>query len=512
MIRKLVEKGDTKKALESLYTLLFDYVNEFRDEYTLLNGRHERYVLDKAKGLNSNSDNDLSMNKLNNDLLGFRNRMEIELKEFINIENLVISAESFEEQLRRKLVGRYRIEEELGVGRTSIIYRATEISTGKAVAVRALKTHDFGQTYTLESKKGDNVSSQRVREIRHRNIVKIQETYLKEFPVCFIESFVDGPSLKKLRKLGAWPVAETIRIITQVGDALYYLHTKGIVHKKIQAKKVFIDSEGIPIITTPAIPPFDMFTTSDGKNSLKRFRKNLQILSPEELLGKNADNKSDQFELALLAYELLTSKPLFEGESIQEVYELRNKFFKSKNHRNLVFKNSGIPIPLAKTLKRMLSLKPEDRYDSIKDAVIALAPFANEKTKSYQVARQSYERCCSGNPRFTYEFYERFFKKYPEILSAFFPHESNREQTRARNNMLRSAISLLLADPAEKDHLAMIKNMPQHAKIEAQHYRQFINVLIASIKMNDYLWNHDSGISEAWQTVKDQVIARFELK
>ena len=507
MIRKLLAKGETQKALESLRTLLFDYVDEFRDELTLMNGRFERYTKDKS--IRSDSENELSLNKLNNDLLSFRNRMENELKEFISIENLVISAESFDEQLRKKLMGRYRIEEKLGEGGTSIIYRATEISTDRSVAVRALKTHDFAQTYSVDAKKQAANSSQKVREIKHRHVIKILETYLVEFPVCFVEDFVDGPCLKDLRRMAPWPLSESMRIITRIGDALYYLHTKGIVHKKVQTKKIFIDREGMPIITTPAIPPFDMFRTSVGKDSLKSFRKDLQYLSPEELSGEKADSKSDQFALALLTFELLTGRPLFDGGSIQAVYDLRHQFFRSKTYRREVFKEAGIPNELARIIRRMLRYDAAERYSSVREAMEEMMPFSREKTTDFFIARQSYERCCSGNPEFTHDFYSHLFKQDPAILKEFFPHESDSKRSRKRNNMLRSAISLLLADPTDRDYLKVIKNMPQHEGISPEHYKQFISSLIETVKENDYLWPRDPIISAAWSKVSDQAKDRF---
>ena len=507
MIRKLLAKGETQKALESLRTLLFDYADEFRDEFTLLNGRYERYT--KERGIRSDSENELSLNKLNNDLLGFRNRMENELKEFISIENLVISAESFDEQLRKKLMGRYRIEEKLGEGGTSIIYRATEISTDRSVAVRALKTHDFAQKYSADTKRQAANSSQKVQEIKHRHIVKIQETYLVEFPVCFVEDFVDGPNLKVLRKMTPWPLSESIRIVTRIGDALYYLHTKGIVHKKVQTKKIFIDREGMPVITTPAIPPFDMFRTSVGKDSLKSFQKDLQYLSPEELSGERVGSKSDQFALALLTFELLTGRPLFNAKSIQGVFDLRHQFFKSKTYRREVFKEAGIPAELARTIRQMLRRDPAERFSSVKEAIEEMIPFTREKTPDFFTARLSYERCCSGNPRFTHDFYAHLFEQTPAILKDFFPNESDRRRNRRRNNMLRSAIFLLLADPTDRNYLNVIKAMPQHKGIAPEHYKQFISSLIETVKSNDYLWLRDPGISAAWEKVNAQAQLRF---
>ena len=540
---KLISESNTAGACQQIKKV-FRRVKEFENELALIESRLNSLKDAKSRGTISRSEGDLDKNKINNDLILFFDRVEDELEGFISFKKIQISQKSLEEQLNYKLGDNYELfKVPLGEGGTSIIYKATQVFSGKPVAVRALKNQEFVKKEKEEIIFNNlNLEDQVKRhlQIKHRNIIKVIEFFLEDFPACYIEEFVDGPNLKRLlEKFGAFPTDRVFSIIYQLSKALYYLHSMGIIHKRLRPSKVFIDTEGIPVIT-----PFQELTNSFNTANLQNFHFELKYLSPEELLGNSPDDQSDQFALGLLAYELLSGEALFKGNNIMEVLNYRNQYFKSAKYRNDLFEKLDIPEKLRSTIKKMLASNPAKRFRSVKEAGDVFRRYYQSRDDDYySIVEYSFIRCRTNNPNFSRDFYINLFAHHPDLIHYFYRPTTTGQQKdtehlkefkadlelykkgtiqerkkiidtliipksiRTPFRMLKDVISLIWVSNLNLSLLTDIVKSKDHQNVTAEQFQLFLDNFIDTASQNDYLW--DNKIENAWKEIMNGIMAEI---
>lgn len=543
-LRKLIANGNINEAFGQL-KLVFKRIDDFEQELIIIESRLSRLSNEETKGTLDHHDEDRIKNRIIDDLMKFYERVDHELANFISFKKIEISKESLEEQLKYKIKDQYLISSPpLGEGGTSIIFKATQRFSGKPVAVRALKNQEFSDKLGQIIFKNLNLEDEvkHLLKIKHRNVIKIIDFFLDDFPACYIEEFVNGPTLKKLlENFGAFPLERTINIVYQLSKALYYLHSKGIVHKRLRPSKVFIDSEGIPVIT-----PFQELTNKYNSADLLYFHHELKYLSPEELDGQAPDDKSDQFTLGLLAYELIKGEALFEGDTIMEVLKSRNKYFGNSKHRNAIYEELDIPTRLSSTIKKMLAQNPNKRYRCVKDAGEIFRKYnLKNENEANRIVEQSYRRCRANNAYFARDFYINLFAFHPELLHHFSTleadapteklalledfqaklksHQENNtvelrhsvaeripipDFIRTPNQMLRDVFSLIWISKVNTPLLKDIITAPYHDSIQLDQFKVFLNNLIHTAAQNDYLW--DEKIEENWDKITSDILSAIE--
>ncbi|MEL6630051.1 MAG: protein kinase [Bacteroidota bacterium] len=505
MIRKLIAEGRTDEALDNL-SGYFDYLNEVNRELIGLKNRYANLLKEKDAGTLNDRDAEIRNIRINQALLNFFEQMEHELNGLFQNTQTEISLDSFKEKVQYKLIRSYKIVRQIAEGNTAIIYKAEDLYSHQNAAIRALKKQDFTQSALranpklLEQRKA---IIEKLYTIRHRNIIRMIGTYLDEFPECMVLEYINsGTALSKILKLGSRPLFEVIHHVTKVGDALHYLHSKGIVHGKITPSKILVDLEQQPMIS-----PFELFSTSYDHYGLDKLMDDLTYDSPEELAREVPHEKSDQFSLGLVAYELLTGKPLFCGESLHELFTCRGDFFHNKAYRKRIIQSIPAPRKIQLTLDKMLSHRPVDRFPSIEEALKPFYSIELALPQATQTARASYNRSCARNNQLIQSFYDRLFEAHPEMKPYF---DKPSMPPRRRMRLVRSAIPLMLASDHNEHYLTHILGHSAHKGLESIQFEQFIDMIISTIQLNDYMWNDD--IADAWQEIKHKVMGHVEKR
>ena len=545
-IKNSISNADPKKAIK-LFKLFLDNINRYKDDIILLEGRLTN-ITDKENNRTVGfAESRISSNRINDAILRISKDLEKELNNFISFKEIKISADSFEEQLKRKLEGEYILDKDpLAEGNTSIIFKAIEKSSHQPVIIRALKNQSFKSE---EEKEALEIEIDKTLKLKHRSLIKIKSFRLDDFPACYIEEFIHGVTLKKLLKLGPLPREKVFSIIIKLGKTLSYLHTKGIMHQRILPSKIFMDIEGVPVFS-----PFERFSNSANTSDLKKLTKELRYMSPEEVRGETSSAYSDQYRLGILMYEILTGEKLFSGNNIVEVFNARAVFHKNKRHRTEISNKLKVTTATKRVWLKMLAYIPSDRYDTI------LTPINLIKTKEgkinkntpYQISFESYNRCRSKNLNFTRDFYVHLFIKNPQLINYFIKEPSKIETTikteevtpaeklakfkkvlfelkttkpeltkKALANltipdgivfpetMLRSAITFLFSDFEKNSYLDRIINLDIHKNIPIKSFDDFLAALIETAKINDYLWN--TSIETAWKETKNNCLEKIKL-
>ena len=216
-------------------------------------------------------------------------------------------------------IGRYKIVRELGRGAMGVVYHAIDPNIGRPVAI---KTIQLGDVRKPEEQK--RLRERLFREARsagilsHPGIVTIYDVEQQGDLAYIAMEYVDGPTLDQVlcEPRTARPPSRMFSILGQTAAALDYAHHKGIVHRDIKPANIMIAADGTAKITDFGIAKI---TTSEHLTMTGSIVGTPHYMSPEQVQGQPMDGRSDQFSLAVIAYEMLTGEKPYTGEHLTTV-------------------------------------------------------------------------------------------------------------------------------------------------------------------------------------------------
>jgi serine/threonine-protein kinase len=263
-------------------------------------------------------------------------------------------------------IGRYKIVRELGRGAMGVVYHAIDPNIGRPVAI---KTIHLG---TRKPEELDKLRERLFREARsagilsHPGIVTIYDVEQQGEIAYIAMEFVDGETLDHLLSASA-PIAPLtlINVLAQTAVALDYAHQKGIVHRDIKPANIMIARDGAAKITDFGIAKI---TASDQLTMTGAIVGTPHYMSPEQVQGHPVDGRSDQFSLAVIAYEALTGEKPYTGEHLTTVVYKIVTEEPPPPHRL----NPSLSGPIDTVLRKALSKKPDARHRNCQDFIDSL--------------------------------------------------------------------------------------------------------------------------------------------
>jgi tRNA A-37 threonylcarbamoyl transferase component Bud32 len=264
-------------------------------------------------------------------------------------------------------IGRYRIIGELGRGAMGVVYHATDPAIGRSVAIKTIRIHDIH-----DKQQREKLRERLFREARsagvlsHPNIVTIYDMDEVDGLAYIAMAYVNGPTLEKILA-SQTPLSgvKMLRILRQAASALDYAHGRGIVHRDVKPANIMTDEDGAVKITDFGIAKI---TAPGDATETKTVVGTPNYMSPEQVQGLPVDGRSDQFSLAVIAYEILTGERPFQGEHLSTVVY---KIVAEEPERAQQI-NGTLTARIDEVLRRALSKKPEDRYPNCANFVGAL--------------------------------------------------------------------------------------------------------------------------------------------
>ena len=264
-------------------------------------------------------------------------------------------------------IGRYKIVRELGRGAMGVVYHAIDPNIGRPVAI---KTIQFANARNPDEQ--ERLRERLFREARsagmlsHPSIVTIYDVEHQDDLAFIAMEYVDGPTLDQILSAPRPIDAERMfRILAQTATALDYAHQKGIVHRDIKPANIMIATDGTAKITDFGIAKI---TTSEQLTMTGSIVGTPHYMSPEQVQGQPVDGRSDQFSLAVIAYEMLTGEKPYTGEHLTTVvYKIV-----AEEPRPPHSLNSTLVGPIEDVLYKALAKKPADRYATCHDFVRSL--------------------------------------------------------------------------------------------------------------------------------------------
>ena len=264
--------------------------------------------------------------------------------------------------LRDRVVGavgaQYLIENEVGRGGMAVVYRATDLRLNRPVAIKVLPPDlafnpDVRTRFIREA--------QTAAQLSHPNIVPIYSVEDKggDSLVYFVMAFIEGDSLGvRLKREGAWPIAQSVRVLRDVADALAYAHARGVVHRDIKPDNILIDrASGRPLVTDFGIARAAAAETRLTVTGVAVGTP--AYMSPEQAIGeREIDGRSDLYSLAVVGYHLLSGETPFKAANTPAMLVKHV----SERPRPIRERRPEIPAYLAVAIDRALAKRPEDRW------------------------------------------------------------------------------------------------------------------------------------------------------
>ena len=268
-----------------------------------------------------------------------------------------------EKSIRRAFRPQFRIEGLLGRGGMSLVYLAHEVELNRFVALKVLPLELALGTESAERFKRE---AKIAASLDHPHIVPIHQIGSRSTFLWFTMKFVRGHSLAELiADRGPLDLAECLGFVEQVASALQYAHDRGVVHRDVKPANVMIDENGWAVVcdfgVAKAFGSVQLTQTGGTMGTPSH-------MSPEQLYGQPLTGRSDQYSLAIMTYECLAGTPPFPGDSLGEV--LRQHCLEPPPR--LSDNRANIPPHVSNALVRAMSKKPEERFDSVSDFVVAL--------------------------------------------------------------------------------------------------------------------------------------------
>src|SRR5512145_824449 len=257
-------------------------------------------------------------------------------------------------------LGRYEIVGELGQGAMGVVYKATDPLIDRIVAIKTI-------TLSLAQEERDEYEARFYQEAKaagrlsHPNIVTIYDVGRSGDIAYIAMEFLQGRELRDIMNDDQLlPVDQAIDIVAQVASGLAYAHEHGIVHRDIKPSNIMVARDGHVKITDFGIA---RMASSAVRTQTGMVLGSPKYMSPEQVMGKLADQRSDIFSLGVMLYEMLTGQAPFTGENVNAImYQTLNSIPQPPSTLN-----AAVPDMLNFIVAKALAKDLEHRYQNAKD-------------------------------------------------------------------------------------------------------------------------------------------------
>lgn len=260
----------------------------------------------------------------------------------------------------------YKILGKLGAGAMAVVYKATQLSLNRSVAIKILPKRfsekpDYVKRFYKEG--------QAAAKLNHNNIVGAFDVGEAGGYHYFVMEYVEGKTLyEDLAKNKVFDEAEAIDIIAQVARALAHAHARGLVHRDVKPKNIMINSAGVVKLADMGLAR----ATDDVKLAESEAGKAYgtpYYIAPEQIRGEvDIDGRADIYALGVTLYHMVTGRVPFDASTPSEVMRKHLKEpLIPPDHINTTL-SSGI----AEIIEVMMAKRKEDRYNSAEELLIDL--------------------------------------------------------------------------------------------------------------------------------------------
>src|SRR4051794_35216424 len=208
------------------------------------------------------------------------------------------------------IADRFRLDEKVGAGGMSSVYRAYDPTLERWVAIKLMHRDISTDPDQLERFRRE---ARAVASLNHPHVVTVIDAGEDEGAPYIVFEYVEGETLKdRIRRLGMLPVPEAVAYAIEIGRALSAAHSARLVHRDVKPQNVLIDAEGRAKVTDFGIA---RSMEAHGLTATGRVLGTTDYVSPEQALGHPVTEQSDIYSLGIVLYEMLTGEVPFQADT-----------------------------------------------------------------------------------------------------------------------------------------------------------------------------------------------------
>src|SRR4051812_15644560 len=257
------------------------------------------------------------------------------------------------------LSDRYELEELVGTGGMSSVFRAHDRLLDRKVALKILHEQytadeDYVERFRREARS--------VAALSHPNIVTVIDRGEHEERQFIVFEYVDGENLKRLiQRRGPAPVSTALELAMQIARGLSFAHQQGLVHRDVKPQNILLNGDGQAKVTD-----FGIARSLDVQHGMTQTGTVLgtsDYIAPEQAQGQRVDEHTDVYSLGVVLYEMLTNEVPFPGENFVAV-AMRHINEEPPSIRD---KRPDVSPRLEAAVHRAMAKHPEDRFQTMAD-------------------------------------------------------------------------------------------------------------------------------------------------
>ncbi|MBI2684967.1 MAG: SUMF1/EgtB/PvdO family nonheme iron enzyme [Acidobacteria bacterium] len=266
-------------------------------------------------------------------------------------------------------IGRYQIRQELGRGGMGVVYRAYDPELDREVALKSVKLEGVTPEQLAMNEQYLAREARAAARLQHPNAVAVHDFFSSGDRAFIVMEFIRGANLEALLATGDTSnLTQTLRILKEAASALDAAHMAGIIHRDVKPGNILLDESGRVKIADFGIARITTGGATQTAPAMGATAGTLSYMSPEQVRGDKLDGRSDQFALAVVAYQLLTGQLPFQAETwIAQSFKILNE-----PHMPARSINPSLPPSVEFALGTALQKDPSRRFPTCTAFVDAL--------------------------------------------------------------------------------------------------------------------------------------------
>ncbi len=274
-----------------------------------------------------------------------------------------------------KKLGQFEILEAIGSGGMATVYKARQPAMNRVVALKVLTTQMASNPTFLARFLQE---AQMIASLEHAHILPVYDMGEQDGLVYIAMRFMPHGTLSSCLAQGPIALREVSRWIEQIGSALDYAHQRGVIHRDVKPSNILLDAQSNAFLADFGIAKWheaSLHLTGSGVIGTP------QYMSPEQGQGLKLDGRSDEYSLAVIAYEMIVGRPPFEAETPLAI--VLKHVTEPLTPPNAI--NPRVPQPVSDVISKALNKDPDERYPTTEvfaqalNTAIAVSPLGETK-------------------------------------------------------------------------------------------------------------------------------------